>query len=77
MITGLGTGFLRGGWLTHLVKKLYRFALAKVSYVFFQNPSDQQLFLDQNLVDPCKCKLTPGSGIDLQKYVFSTKDNDS
>jgi glycosyltransferase involved in cell wall biosynthesis len=77
MITGLGTGFIRGGWLTLLVKKLYRFALAKVSYVFFQNPSDQQLFFDQNLVCPCKCKLTPGSGIDLQKYVFSEKNNDS
>lgn len=77
MITGLGTGFIKGGWLTLLVKKLYRFALAKVSYVFFQNPSDQKLFFDQNLVSPCKCKLTPGSGIDLQKYVFSEKNNDS
>lgn len=77
MITGLGTGFIKGGWLTFLVKKLYRFALAKVSYVFFQNPSDQKLFFDQNLVSPCKCKLTPGSGIDLQKYVFSEKNNDS
>jgi glycosyltransferase involved in cell wall biosynthesis len=77
MITGLGTGFIKGGWLTFIVKKLYRFALAKVSYVFFQNPSDQQLFWDHNLVDPFKCKLTPGSGIDLQKYVFSKKSNDS
>ena len=77
MITGLGTGFIKGGWLTLLVKKLYRFAFTKVSYVFFQNPSDQQLFWDHNLVDPFKCKLTPGSGIDLQKYVFSKVSNDS
>ena len=77
MITGLGTGFIKGGWLTLLVKKLYRFAFTKVSYVFFQNPSDQQLFWDHNLVDPFKCKLSPGSGIDLQKYVFSKMSNDS
>ena len=76
MITGLGTGFLRGGWLTNLVKILYRYALVKATYVFFQNISDQQLFFDQNLVGASKCKLTPGSGIDLKKYVFSTKDND-
>lgn len=78
MITGLGTGFIKGGWITFIVKKLYRFALAKVSYVFFQNPSDQQLFWEQNLVDPLKCKLTPGSGIDLSDYIVDnspTKDS--
>ena len=77
MITGLGTGFIRGGWLTILVEKLYRYALVKASCVFFQNPSDQQLFWDNNLVDHFKCKLTPGSGIDLQKYALSKKGNDS
>jgi len=70
MITGLGTGFIKGGWLTCIVKKMYQIGLTRVSKVFFQNPSDLQLFNEQNLVDPLKCKLTPGSGIDLSDYIL-------
>ena len=47
---------------------MYRAALSNASYVFFQNPSDRKLFCDEKLVDPHKCKLTPGSGIDLKNY---------
>ena len=39
-ISGLGTGFIRGGWLTHLVKRLYRLALRHPVRVFFQNEDD-------------------------------------
>ena len=69
MITGLGTGFIKGGWLTFIVKKLYQIGLTRVSSVFFQNSSDKELFIEHNLVDPFKCKLTPGSGIDLSDYI--------
>ena len=48
---------------------MYQYGLTCVSNVFFQNPSDLQLFNEQNLVDPHKCKLTPGSGIDLGDYI--------
>ena len=37
MITGLGTVFISGNWITKIVKSLYRFSLAKASVVFFQN----------------------------------------
>lgn len=69
MITGLGTGFIRGGLLTRIVKILYKVGLPRFCNVFFQNPCDRQLFIEQNLVKPANCKLTPGSGIDLRDYI--------
>ena len=74
MITGLGTAFLRGGWLTYFIKKLYRNSLAGASYIFFQNIDDKNLFLEENLVSNDKCRLTPGSGIDLSKYKYSMSE---
>ena len=71
MITGLGTAFISGNWITKIVKSLYRFSLAKASVVFFQNTDDKELFVLDGLVDPEVCKLTPGSGIDLDKFVFT------
>ena len=77
MITGLGTAFLEGGWLSIFVKKLYRFALSGTSFTFFQNIDDLKLFKNLKLITSEKCKLTPGSGIDLKKYVFSKMDSSS
>ena len=71
MITGLGTAFISGNWITKIVKSLYRLSLAKASVVFFQNTDDKELFVLDGLVDPEVCKLTPGSGVDLDKFVFT------
>ena len=72
MITGLGTAFIKDNWITKLVKVLYKFSLSKVRTVFFQNNSDRSIFISNSLVDPNISKLTPGSGVDLNKF-FVTK----
>jgi glycosyltransferase involved in cell wall biosynthesis len=77
MVTGLGTVFITRSWVTKVVKLLYRFSLKKASVVFFQNTEDKELFIDEGLVDEKICKLTPGSGIDLDKYKFSDLPNES
>ena len=71
MITGLGTAFIAETWITKVVKNLYRFALSKVSLVFFQNIDDKDLFINQKLVDAKFCRLTPGSGLDLNEYPYT------
>ena len=71
MITGLGTVFILDNWVTKIVKSLYRFSLANASVVFFQNTDDKQLFVINDLVDLKLCKLTPGSGVDLNKFLFT------
>jgi len=55
LITGLGYAFQdtggRGG-LRALVQRLYALALARVQVVFFQNPDNQQLFVQRGLLAP-------------------------
>jgi glycosyltransferase involved in cell wall biosynthesis len=67
-IAGLGTGFMRGGWLTHMVRLLYRVAFARSRRVFFQNDDDRRAFVDAGLVHPGQADRLPGSGIDLQAF---------
>ena len=75
MITGLGTVFITASWLTKLVKMLYRFALSSVSVIFFQNVDDRDFFVEQKLVDKKACRLTPGSGLDIDKFDYSQPPN--
>ena len=77
MITGLGTAFIADTWITKIVKTLYRFALSSVSSIFFQNIDDKNLFVSQKLVDLRVCRLTPGSGVDLDKFTYAELPNTS
>jgi glycosyltransferase involved in cell wall biosynthesis len=67
-ITGLGTAFLRQGWLARLVGRLYKVSLRSASTVFFQNPEDRDLFLSDRLVRAARAQLLPGSGVDLDHF---------
>lgn len=67
-IAGLGSVFIKGGWLAGVLMGLYRLALARSHRVFFQNPDDLQLFIKHHLVINAQTALLPGSGVDLQKF---------
>jgi glycosyltransferase involved in cell wall biosynthesis len=67
-VSGLGTAFIRGGWLRRMVETLYRLAFRRSSTVFFQNADDRALFLSRRLVRPHQARLLPGSGIDLAHF---------
>ncbi len=67
-ISGLGTGFIRGGWLSLLVRALYRLALTHPKKVFFQNEDDHRLFIDYGLVAAGKTERLPGSGVDVNRF---------
>ena len=67
-VAGLGTVFIKGGWLNWLVRALYRFALARSRKVFFQNEDDRQLFISGGMVDRACTDRLPGSGVDLKKF---------
>ncbi len=75
-ISGLGTAFMQPGPLNWLVSGLYRLALRKSQHVFFQNPHDLTLFVDQGLVRPGQAALIPGSGIDLHRFKPSARRRD-
>ena len=67
-IAGLGTVFIKQGWLVRVVRWLYRAALSRSAKVFFQNDDDRQLFIGSGLVRTEVTDLLPGSGIDLNRF---------
>ncbi|MCG5497804.1 glycosyltransferase family 4 protein [Ectothiorhodospira variabilis] len=74
MITGLGYAFTEGGGLrrrllNRVTRVLYRQALASADRVIFQNPDDQDLFLELGLVkDRARTVRVHGSGVDMEWY---------
>lgn len=67
-ISGLGTAFVEPGPLRRILSRLYRLALRRSAVVFFQNPDDRALFLEERLVRPGQARLLPGTGIDLDRF---------
>lgn len=67
-VTGLGTGFLSGKALQSLVSLLYRLAFRRSAKVFFHNPDDLELFVEQGLVRRAKAGIVAGSGVDLDHF---------
>lgn len=69
-IAGLGATFIGQGLTTKLVKILYRLGLSQSAMVFFQNPDDKKMFLDEGIVQHDRYDLLPGSGVDLKRFEF-------
>lgn len=67
-ISGLGTVFLRDGISSRLAKYLYKSSFRFSKKIFFQNASDQEVFLKLRLAKQHQTSVVPGSGIDLSKY---------
>lgn len=67
-IAGLGAVFIKDGWLSRLVRLLYRLALARSRRVFFQNDDDRRTLVEAGLVRSVQADRVPGSGIDLQGF---------
>ena len=68
-VSGLGTVFIRKGWILEIVKVLYKIAFKIPQRVFFQNSDDQKLFLELGILMKDKTGLLPGSGINTSDYV--------
>lgn len=67
-VSGLGSGFIRGGWLSRIMRTLYRISFSHPYRVFFQNEDDLQVFLQGGLVTASKTERLPGSGVDVQRF---------
>lgn len=67
-VCGLGTVFLKRNVVSAIAMFLYKIAFRFPKKVFFQNPDDLALFLNNDLVPAKSADLLPGSGIDLKKF---------
>ena len=68
-IAGLGTAFIRKGWLSIVSRQLYKLTQRHASRVFFQNRDDLDFFVRSGLVPEASSDLLPGSGVDLEKFL--------
>ncbi|SUO97909.1 glycosyltransferase family 4 protein [Suttonella indologenes] len=71
LITGLGYAFQSNDKPTKLqkiIRHMYKFALARSSKVFFQNPDDKALFKALNLIPNTPSVIVNGSGVHLSKF---------
>src|SRR5450432_597867 len=68
IITGLGYIFTVKSMYKSAVSKLYRHALKKTTEVWFLNPDDQKVFIDDKLVKAEKTFLLPGEGVDTSAF---------
>jgi galacturonosyltransferase len=68
-VTGLGTSVENEGLIKKITLALYKLGLNKASCVFFQNEANRKFFIDKNIVK-VKTNLIPGSGVNLEQYVF-------
>ena len=68
-VSGLGTAFIRGGPVQHVVTYLYKRSFRSAAAVLFQNREDLRLFVEQRLVRRDQARLLPGSGVDLSYFV--------
>jgi glycosyltransferase involved in cell wall biosynthesis len=66
-ITGLGSSFAKKSLLNKIVVHLYRIALKKSSFVFFQNEENKNLALKEKMIKS-KYKVIPGSGVNIEKF---------
>ena len=72
-LTGLGYGFteelqFKRKFINYILKNLFKISL-KYSYsVIFQNPEDELLFRNLNIIKNRKTSIVNGSGVDLKFY---------
>lgn len=70
-IVGLGRAFEQSGLLATVARLLYRFSIRAADAVFFQNREDRDSFVSQGILNQENTVVTPGSGVDLEKFSVS------
>lgn len=67
-ITGLGSALQGRGLIYRFVKILYKLGLKNAKYVFFQNESNRDFFIKNNISTENKAFLLKGSGVNIKEF---------
>lgn len=75
LVTGLGFAFqgdsLKRRMLTRAVTFLYKASLKKADAVIFQNADNARLFITLGIVDPARCHVVNGSGVNTSHFYLA------
>lgn len=69
-ITGLGTSIENKGALRTISLFLYKVGLKKAHAVFFQNKSNKEYFIKNQIVSENLSREIPGSGVNVNYHIF-------
>lgn len=75
VVTGLGYGFIRQGWLNSILKFLYKFTAGNKELVIFENCDDMNLFKEEEIIEKDKASFVNGCGVDTGYYLPADKPN--
>jgi glycosyltransferase involved in cell wall biosynthesis len=75
-ITGLGYAFVNGGPHKRLLRKVMELGLMfsilhRNSTMLFQNPDDQNLFIQKGIIKRSQARLIAGAGVDTRRFIPS------
>lgn len=75
MINGLGSIFhgigLKNAVIKSIMSFLFKYSLSKSHGVLFQNIDDLTEFVDHHIVEPKKCVIVNGSGVNLERFPYT------
>ncbi|WP_374622012.1 glycosyltransferase family 4 protein [Pandoraea sp.] len=66
--TGMGTVFINPSFITHVVRRLYRYAFRHTLENWLLNAADFDAMVSGGLVDARKARLLPGEGVNLDHF---------
>jgi glycosyltransferase involved in cell wall biosynthesis len=70
-ISGFGSGLNMNKYLNFMIIKMYKISIHNRSFVFVQNSNDYDFLINSNISKKNNTILIPGSGVDINKFVFS------
>ena len=68
VVSGLGHGFSAGGWVTTIIKNLYKHAVRNTISTWFLNKEDLGFFVNERLIAAEKAFLLHGEGVDTEYF---------
>ncbi|EOU1560123.1 glycosyltransferase family 4 protein [Clostridium perfringens] len=71
-ITGLGTSFQKEGFLKKIIIRSYKFSFKGAKKVFFENYSNNKLFIEEKICNKNNSIILNGAGVDLDEYKFES-----
>ena len=72
-ISGLGAAFDKRGPMRAIANTLYKVGLRATEDIFFQNREDLAACVRSSIVNPGRCTVIPGSGVDLTAFIPSPR----
>lgn len=80
LVAGLGSVFRGSGFKNKIIRYLlsseYKIACHNSKSVIFQNNDDREVFINNKIVSSEKTKIINGSGVNIDKFVFSDLPNE-